>query len=85
MADPRKGRFRARLEEAGPGLYRALYRGEINPDGPADDTLAQGPEILPDMHLGNDPEAVKLWVEQMARGMGYEHVEWESLPPRHTA
>jgi hypothetical protein len=64
-----KGRFHARLRHVS-GLYRAEYSGEINPDRP------DSREIL-DYHVGTSAQDVKLWVEQMARGLGYSEVVWE--------
>jgi hypothetical protein len=70
-----KGTLRASLLEVEPGLYRAQYSGEINPD-PSD------ARDFPDYHIGTDPQGVRSWVEQMARQMGYDGVEWEAIEPR---
>lgn len=66
------------LEEPEPGLFRAAYRGEFNPDHAARHQLQE----LPDFHLGTDAASVKLWVEQMAVSLGYAGVVWDALPER---
>jgi hypothetical protein len=65
-----KGELRAILREVEPGLFRAEYLGEINPDHP--DARA-----IPDAHVSTTPEDAKIWVEQMARSLGYSRVVWE--------
>jgi hypothetical protein len=35
---------------------------------------------IPDYHLGTSIADVKIWVEQMALGLGYEQVTWDELP-----
>jgi hypothetical protein len=64
-----KGRFHARLRHVS-GVFRAEYSGEINPKDP------DAREIL-DYHVGTSAEDVKIWVEEMARGLGYSEVVWE--------
>ena len=71
---PTRGALRAKLLEVENGLYRAQYSGEINPD-PSD------ARDFPDYHIGTDPEAVRSWVEHMARSLGYAGVEWEPSEP----
>lgn len=61
--------LKATLREVEPGLFRADYPGEANQD-------QAGVEAFPDSHLGTDPSGVKIWVEQMAAGLGYDRVEW---------
>jgi hypothetical protein len=56
------------------GVYRAEYTGEFNPEKPDE-------REFPDFHLSTSVESAKLWVEQMARGMGYSSVVWDQLPP----
>jgi hypothetical protein len=51
-------------------LFRAEYPGEINPDDP--DARA-----IPDAHVSTTPQDAKIWVEQMARTLGYTRVMWE--------
>jgi len=68
---PRSGMMRAVLREVEPGLFRAEYSGEINPDNPDE-------REIPDYHIGTAASDVKTWVEQMAAGMGYEGVQWVS-------
>jgi hypothetical protein len=65
-----KGELRATLREVEPGLFRAEYLGEINPDDP--DARA-----IPDAHVSSTPQDAKIWVEQMARTLGYTRVVWE--------
>jgi hypothetical protein len=73
LGNPLRGEFHAVIREMEPGVFRAEYRGELNPDNP--DARA-----FPDYHLGTSFEDVKIWVEQMARTMGYARVVWDSLP-----
>jgi hypothetical protein len=54
-------------------LFRAEYSGEINPD-PSD------ARDIPDYHVGTTVMGVKIWVEQMAAGLGYDRVVWDELP-----
>ena len=72
---PRSGTLHAILREVEPGLYRAEYSGEINPDNPDE-------REIPDFHVGTDPAAVTNWVEEMAIGLGYDQVVWD-LPDRN--
>ena len=67
------GELHARMQEVEPGLFRAEYIGELNPDDP-------GQRAIPDTHVGTDARGVKTWVEQMAHALGYEHVIWDALP-----
>ena len=67
------GEFHARLREVEEGLYLAEYSGEINPKNP-------DAREIPDRHVGTSAQEVKLWVEQMAVGLGYERVIWDALP-----
>jgi hypothetical protein len=55
------------------GLYRAEYSGEINPEN-------SNQQDIPDYHLGTSIAEVKIWVEQMALGLGYKEVTWDELP-----
>jgi hypothetical protein len=71
---PRSGIMHAVLREVEAGLYRAEYRGELNPDNPDE-------RAIPDFHIGTDAAAVKLWVEEMATGLGYDKVVWDSPTP----
>jgi hypothetical protein len=56
------------------GMYRAEYTGELNPENPDE-------REFPDFHVSISMASVKLWVEQMAQGMGYSRVVWDRLPP----
>jgi hypothetical protein len=67
------GEFHASLREVEHGLYLAEYSGEINPENP-------DAREIPDRHVGTSVQEVKLWVEQMAVGLGYERVIWDALP-----
>jgi hypothetical protein len=67
------GEFHASLRQVEPGLFQAEYSGEINPDNP--DARA-----IPDVHLGTSAVEVKVWVEQMAKDLGYTRVVWDALP-----
>ncbi len=76
MSDVRpvtQGELHANMQEVEPGLFRAEYVGELNPTNPDQ-------RAFPDLHVGTDPREVKTWVEQMARGLGYDRVIWDSLP-----
>jgi hypothetical protein len=53
-------------------LFRAEY-GEINPE-PSD------ARDIPDYHVGTSAKDVKIWVEQMAEGLGYDRVVWDEMP-----
>lgn len=70
---PARGVFHAAICEMEPGVFHAEYRGELNPHDPDE-------RELPDFHLGTSISDVKVWVEQMARSMGYSRVIWDSLP-----
>ena len=67
------GEFRASLREVEPGIFRATYSGEINPEDPDE-------REIPDYHVGTSAVDVKIWVEQMASGLGYTRVIWDELP-----
>lgn len=69
-----RGDFHAILRRVEDRLFRAEYSGEINPENPDER------EIL-DYHLGTSAADVKIWVEQMAQGLGYQRVVWDELPP----
>jgi hypothetical protein len=60
----------ATMAEVEPGLFRADYPGELN--GANDPPGGQ----VPDSHTGTSQDDVRTWVESMARGLGYERVEW---------
>ena len=67
------GVLHARLRQVEGELFRAEYSGEINPD-PSD------ARDIPDYHVGTSANDVKIWVEQMAAGLGYDRVVWDELP-----
>ena len=67
------GVLRARMRQVEGELFRAEYSGEINPE-PTD------ARDIPDYHVGTSAKDVKIWVEQMAKGLGYERVVWDELP-----
>lgn len=68
-----RGDFHASLREVEPGIFRAEYSGEINPDHPDE-------REIPDYHVGTSAAEVKTWVEQMALRLGYNRIVWDSLP-----
>jgi hypothetical protein len=68
-----RGEFHAAIREMEPGVFRAEYRGELNPEDP-------DARELPDYHVGTSVADVKIWVEQMAQSMGYARVVWDALP-----
>ncbi len=72
--------FHAEMDEPEPGLFRATYRGDTNPDVGAGEIEVSGGGILPDQHVGTDAAAVKLWVEQLAQSRGFPRVVWDRLP-----
>lgn len=67
------GEFRARLRQVEDSVFRAEYSGEINPESP-------DAREIPDHHVGTSAEGVKMWVEQMAKNLGYDRVIWDELP-----
>jgi hypothetical protein len=67
------GILRARMSQVEENLFRAEYSGEINPE-------KKDARDIPDYHVGTSAIDVKVWVEQMAQGLGYERVEWDELP-----
>jgi hypothetical protein len=69
----RLGDFHASLREVEDGVFRAEYSGEINPNNP-------DAREIPDTHVGISEADVKIWVEQMALGLGYSRVLWDALP-----
>ncbi len=54
-------------------MYRAEFRGEINPEDP--DACES-----PGRHVGSSVADVKVWVEQMAKTLGYDRVVWDEPP-----
>ncbi|MGH7209869.1 MAG: hypothetical protein ACREF1_00190 [Acetobacteraceae bacterium] len=73
--------FHAEMDEPEPGVFRATYRADTNPDRGASEIEVGDPRILPDMHVGTDAAGVKMWVEQLAASRGYQKVVWDRLPP----
>jgi hypothetical protein len=65
--------FHIAIREVEPGVFRAEYRGKLDPTDPDE-------RELPDFHLGTSLADVKIWVEQMARSMGYDRVVWDASP-----
>jgi hypothetical protein len=70
MTRPATGELHAVLREIEPGLFRAEYSGEINPEDPDQ-------REIPDFHIGTDAASVRQWVEEMALGLGYQKVVWD--------
>jgi hypothetical protein len=60
----------ATMTRTSDGMFKAEYPGELNPRN------ADARE-LPDSHLGTSEREVRVWVEQMAAGLGYVQVVWE--------
>jgi hypothetical protein len=52
------------------------HPGELNPE-------ASDARDLPDSHLGTSEREVRLWVEQMAKSLGYAQVVWDSMAAEH--
>lgn len=69
----RGGALHAKIREMEEGVFRAEYRGEMNPEHPDE-------REFPDYHVGTSVADVKIWVEQMARTLGYSHVVWDAMP-----
>ena len=82
MPDARSREFHARMEQPEPGLFRATYRADINPDDGSAKILSEGPHILPDTHIGTDEASVRSFVETLARGRGFDRVIWDTDTPR---
>lgn len=76
MSTSTKGTLRAIMREMEPNVFKVEYPGEMNQD-------EAGVEAFPDSHVGTDAASVKLWVETMARDLGYDRVVWE--PPEAAA
>ena len=66
------GDLHARMRAVQGGLFRAEYRGEINPE-------SSDARDISDYHVSTSAEDVKIWVEQMAKGLGYDRVVWDEL------
>ncbi len=71
---PHRGTLHATLHEVEPGLYKASYSGEMNPE----DSDARD---FPDAHIGTDAEGVRQWVQEMATRLGYDQVIWDPTDP----
>lgn len=61
--------LRVHVSQTADGMFKAEYAGEVNPT----DTDARE---IPDVHLGTSEREVRLWVETMAKAMGYRRVEF---------
>ena len=68
-----RGVLHARMRQVEEELFRAEYSGEINPE-PGD------ARNITDYHVGTSATEVKIWVEQMAKGQGYDRVVWDEIP-----
>ena len=51
----------------------ARNTAEINPE-------SSDAQDIPDYHVSTSAEDAKIWVEQMAKGLGYDRVVWDELP-----
>ena len=71
MASTPDAQLHARMTRTQDGLFKAEYTGEINPLNPDE-------REIPDIHLGTTEASVRVWVEEMAKGMGYRSVVWET-------
>ena len=69
--------FRAKLEQTGPNMFRAQYRGDINRTEPRNEVGGEGSHILPDTHIGTDEDSVRAFVETLAKNRGFDRVVWE--------
>lgn len=77
MSTSTKGTLRAIMRETEPNVLKSEYPGEMNQD-------EAGVEAFPpDSHIGTDAASVKVWVETMAKDLGYDRVVWE--PPEAAA
>ena len=70
--------FRAKLEQLEPNLFRATYRGDLNPSDPPDHIMGSANRLFPDSHIRTDADSVKSFVESLAKNRGYAQVVWES-------
>lgn len=64
------------VEKVEPGLFRASYAADPDQDGALPGTAA-----MPDSHIATSHDSVRLFVEQIARGLGYDGVAGRE-PPR---
>ena len=78
MPEPDDREFHARMEQPEPGLFRATYRGDTNPENASAPVLSEGSEVLPDSHIGTDEAAVRNFVETLARNRGFTRVVWRA-------
>ena len=63
------GEFHARIRQVEHDVFRAEYSGEVNPENPDERELL-------DFHIGTSEKGVRVWVEEMAKGLGYLNVVW---------
>jgi len=70
MATTQNSVLHAHMSKTEDGMFKAEYIAEANPDYP-------DAREIPDSHLGTNAKEVKVWVEQMAKGMGYAQVIWD--------
>jgi hypothetical protein len=64
-----QGEFHARIRQVERDVFRAEYSGEVNPEKPDERELL-------DFHIGTSEQDVRVWVEEMAKGLGYSSVVW---------
>src|SRR5579864_5509754 len=62
--EPSGSILHATMSKTADGMFKAEYPGELNPE-------ASDARELPDSHLGTSEREVRLWVEQMAKSLGY--------------
>jgi hypothetical protein len=77
MAEQNNGVFRARLEQVESDLFKAVYRGDLNPSDPMDDINGDERRLFPDSHIGTDAGSVRSFVESLAKNRGFSQVVWE--------
>ena len=70
MTVPAGSILHARMTTSSDGMYKAEYTGELNPQNPDE-------REFPDSHLGTTESEVRMWVEEMAKGLGYARVVWD--------
>ncbi len=71
------GIFRARLEQVEKSVFKATYRGDMNPSDPPDDVNGSADRLFADSHVGTDAHSVRSFVESLAKNRGYDRVVWE--------
>jgi hypothetical protein len=68
-----RGDFHASIRRVEKDLYKAEYRGDLNPEHP-------DAREWPDSHIASNLDEAKGFVENLARSLNYRRVVWDSLP-----